>query len=74
MTGREVGFSRTISSGTRSIPMAPRRGSSGTAHASPGATVKALEWFPLDRLPPTEEVGHGGWALETLKSVRARGH
>ena len=43
----------------------------GPGHALPGTNVKGLEWFPLDRLPPAEEVGHGGWALETLQAVRS---
>ena len=43
----------------------------GHTHGSPGTNVRALEWFPLDRLPPADDVGHGGWALETLQAVRA---
>jgi ADP-ribose pyrophosphatase YjhB (NUDIX family) len=39
--------------------------------ASPGANVGSIEWFPLDRLPPAEDVGHGGWALETIRVIRA---
>jgi ADP-ribose pyrophosphatase YjhB (NUDIX family) len=43
----------------------------GSERGSPGGNVGALEWFPLDRLPPADEVGHGGWALETLQAVRS---
>lgn len=41
------------------------------AKASPGANVRSIEWFSLDRLPPAGDVGHGGWALETIREVRA---
>lgn len=41
------------------------------AEASPGANVGSMEWFGLDRLPPAEDVGHGGWALETIREIRA---
>jgi len=37
-----------------------------------GQNVKAMEWFPLDRLPPSEQVGHGGWGLETIQTVLAQ--
>jgi ADP-ribose pyrophosphatase YjhB (NUDIX family) len=36
-----------------------------------GANVSAAEWFPLDALPPAEEVAHHGWALDTLAKIRA---
>jgi ADP-ribose pyrophosphatase YjhB (NUDIX family) len=31
--------------------------------------IAAAEWFPLDALPPAEEVAHHGWGLETLGRV-----
>lgn len=35
----------------------------------PGRNVKAIEWFPLDHLPPAVEVAHEGWGLDTLGNV-----
>ena len=31
--------------------------------------VARAEWFPLDALPPAEDVAHHGWGLETLARV-----
>ena len=31
--------------------------------------VARAEWFPLEALPPAEEVAHHGWGLETLGRV-----
>jgi len=44
---------------------------SATGHRSltPGRNVRELNWFPLDQLPPAEQVAHHGWALETLKQI-----
>ena len=42
---------------------------SASPESTPGQNVRALEWFPIDQLPPAEQVGHGGWALETLQQV-----
>ena len=46
----------------------------GPTQTSAGANVRGLEWFPLERLPPAEDVGHGGWALETLQAIRLGSH
>ena len=40
---------------------------------TPGENVKQLEWFPLDQLPPAEQVAHHGWGLETLQKVLETG-
>jgi ADP-ribose pyrophosphatase YjhB (NUDIX family) len=37
----------------------------------PGENVAASEWFALDALPDPAEVGHRGWALETVAKVFA---
>jgi len=34
-----------------------------------GHNVKAIEWFALNRLPEADEVAHGGWALETVRTA-----
>jgi ADP-ribose pyrophosphatase YjhB (NUDIX family) len=34
-----------------------------------GHNVKAIEWFALNRLPEADEVAHGGWGLETVRTV-----
>ena len=34
-----------------------------------GQNAKAIEWFPLDGLPEANEVAHGGWGLETIRTV-----
>lgn len=39
------------------------------AEVSRGANVAAAEWFPLEALPPADEVAHGGWGLETLAKI-----
>jgi ADP-ribose pyrophosphatase YjhB (NUDIX family) len=60
------------------------RGDDGTWHMSfhhlarvastpatvPGRDVAAMEWFPLDHLPPRDEVAHHGWALSVLKKMK----
>lgn len=62
------------------------QGNSGTWHLSfhyvaefdaapevlPAAPVKEARWFPLDDLPPRDEVAHHGWALSILAAI-ARG-
>lgn len=35
-----------------------------------GANVAEARWFPLARLPDRAEVGHHGWALDTIASIR----
>jgi len=35
--------------------------------------VGAAEWFKLTKLPDIDAVAHHGWALETLKAMRAAG-
>ena len=37
---------------------------------SPAAPVAEARWFPLDLLPPKEEVAHHGWALTILERIR----
>lgn len=37
----------------------------------PGPDVAQVEWFPLDQLPPRDDVAHHGWALSVLKRMRA---
>jgi ADP-ribose pyrophosphatase YjhB (NUDIX family) len=37
-----------------------------------GPNVSFLEWFALGTLPPPEQVGHGGWALETLQTLMSK--
>lgn len=32
----------------------------------PSAAVAGADWFPLDALPASKEVAHGGWALELI--------
>ena len=32
--------------------------------------IAALQWFPLDNLPPKEEVAHHGWANLILKKMK----
>ena len=42
---------------------------SETARAAPVApvgNVGAAQWFPVDRLPPREDLAHGGWAADVL--------
>jgi ADP-ribose pyrophosphatase YjhB (NUDIX family) len=39
------------------------------APVRPGSNVFAAQWFPLDALPDPAEVGHEGWALQTLGRV-----
>jgi ADP-ribose pyrophosphatase YjhB (NUDIX family) len=34
-----------------------------------GRNVKAIEWFAFNHLPEADEVAHGGWGLETLRTV-----
>ena len=60
------------------------RGDDGTWHMSfhhlaqwssvpgiaPSADVAEARWFPLDDLPPRDQVAHHGWALSTLKKMR----
>ena len=40
-----------------------------SAPVARGPNVAAAEWFPLDKLPPADEVAHHGWALEVLERV-----
>jgi ADP-ribose pyrophosphatase YjhB (NUDIX family) len=40
------------------------------APPSQGDNVAAAEWFPLDDLPPAEDVAHHGWALEVIERIR----
>ena len=35
----------------------------------PGANVAAAKWFPIDGLPPREEISHGGWAADVLQGI-----
>lgn len=35
----------------------------------PSGDIAAVEWFPLDGLPPRSEVAHHGWALSVLKRM-----
>jgi ADP-ribose pyrophosphatase YjhB (NUDIX family) len=37
--------------------------------AATGDNIEAAEWFPLDALPPADEVAHHGWGLEVLDRV-----
>ena len=39
---------------------------------SPAGNVAAAEWFNFAKLPDVDAVAHHGWALETLKAMRAR--
>jgi hypothetical protein len=32
--------------------------------------IAAQQWFPLDNLPPKEEVAHHGWANLILKKMK----
>jgi ADP-ribose pyrophosphatase YjhB (NUDIX family) len=41
-----------------------------TTSPSQGDNVAAAEWFPLDDLPPAEDVAHHGWALEVIERIR----
>jgi len=34
-----------------------------------GQNVKGIDWFPLADLPEAQEVAHGGWGLETIRTV-----
>jgi ADP-ribose pyrophosphatase YjhB (NUDIX family) len=36
----------------------------------PSAALAAADWFALDKLPPRSEVGHHGWAIDTIAAVR----
>jgi ADP-ribose pyrophosphatase YjhB (NUDIX family) len=36
-----------------------------------GKNVADLEWFPLDALPPAEEVAHHGWAINVIGKMTA---
>lgn len=44
-------------------------GLSSLPPATQGENVSALEWFPLDALPPSDDIAHGGWAIETIHSI-----
>ncbi len=35
-----------------------------------GANVRDAAWFPLDALPPPDEVAHHGWGLEVIARCR----
>lgn len=35
----------------------------------PASDLAAVEWFPLDKLPPRSGVAHHGWALNVLKKM-----
>jgi ADP-ribose pyrophosphatase YjhB (NUDIX family) len=35
----------------------------------PAPDLEAVEWFPLDRLPPRSQVAHHGWALTVLRKM-----
>ena len=39
------------------------------APVASGPNVAAAEWFPLDALPPADEVAHHGWARDVLERV-----
>jgi ADP-ribose pyrophosphatase YjhB (NUDIX family) len=36
----------------------------------PSPALANAEWFPLDGLPPRDEVAHHGWALSVLKKMK----
>ena len=42
-------------------------------HLAMGENVAAAEWFPLDGLPPPEEMAHGGWARDILRRMTIAG-
>ncbi len=37
-----------------------------------GANVTAASWFPLDQLPPRDEMAHEGWAQDVLRRIVTR--
>lgn len=46
------------------------RGEFGTRREpSYGDNVAAAEWFPVDGLPPDDEVAHGGWCSEVVRKI-----
>ena len=59
------------------------RGNDGSWHLSfhyrsaieveftPGEDIAEAKWFPLDALPPKDDVAHHGWALTTLKKMQS---
>jgi len=38
----------------------------------PGSNVAEARWFPVDKMPPRKDVGHGGWAIDVLREVLRR--